>query len=479
MERNSWLDKAFDPESIAIVGVSRNERLINTGYTGIRFLRMLKSSGFKGKIYAVNPKANEVEGIKVYPSLSSIPEPLDLIIVTVPAASVPPVLEDCTSSGALNVHVCTSGFNETGEAEGKELEDRLLQIAQRDGLRIIGPNCMGYHVPSVGLSMYDDVPLLHGPVALITQSGGCGQFFIMQCAARGIGVSKVISYGNGLTTDATDYLEYLATDQDTRIICMYLEGVSDGSRLTRLVRRINRDKPVIIWKGGVTDSGARAVATHTGSLAGDNKVWDAFFRQTGAIRVASVEEMADVTMTLLYLHSSSGRRAAVFGGGGGGINVVRGDVCVEEGLEVPMFSSETRIQLMEFISLVNQGVLNPMDIPGVLFDHALLERTINVVAADPLTDIMILHLPVGLLAHLLEKRSQVFHDFLQCISRLSQQTYERKPLVVSLIDPGNSGETKKFVTILREASITVYDSLRDACRALNRCARYHEFMEEA
>ena len=207
MERKSWLDKAFDPESIAIVGVSRTESSRKADYSGIRFLRMLKRSGFKGRIYAVNPKANEIEGMRVHPSLSSIPEPLDLVIVTVPAASVPQVLEDCTSSGVLNVHVCTSGFNETGEAEGKKLEGRLLQIAQRDGLRIIGPNCMGYHVPSVGLSMYDGVPLLHGPVAIITQSGGCGQFFIMQCAARGIGVSKVISYGNGLTTDASDYLE--------------------------------------------------------------------------------------------------------------------------------------------------------------------------------------------------------------------------------------------------------------------------------
>src|SRR5512136_902355 len=162
----------------------------------------------------------------------------------------------------------------------------------------------------------------------------------------GIYFSKVVSYGNALTMDSTDFLEYLANDDETQIICLYLEGIKDGPRFIKLVRQIGRTKPIIIWKGGLTALGARAAATHTASLAGDGRVWDAFFKQTGAVRVGSIEELADTTMTFVRLKPMLRARVAVVVGGGGS-NVSNGDICAQEGIEVPILSGETRVKLLK------------------------------------------------------------------------------------------------------------------------------------
>ena len=480
MTLHSDLEKAFNPEAVAIVGVSAREKPLHPGFTGWRFLRMLSSSGFRGRIYPINPKLDEIEGTKVYPSLLSVPEPLDLVIITVPAASVPGVLEDCAKSGARNVHICSSGFDETGEVEGGMLQERLREIAQTEGLRAIGPNCMGYHVPSVGLRMYEGVPLLPGPVAFVSQSGSYGMYFVQQCADEGIGVSKVISYGNATVMDATDYLEYLATDPETRVICMYLESVKDGRKLTKLVRQISPAKPIIIWKGGVTESGSRAVTTHTGTLAGDAQVWDAFFRQTGAIRVASLDEMFDATMTLLRLRPGSGRRVVVLGNAGGGTNVARGDICAEEGLEMPMLSQETITKLLEFIPLVNQSVMNPMDVPGVLIDVPQLGRTVSLLSADPLIDCIIIHMTDNFF-DIWDARvgsSELTSRVEECISGFADSSLSGKPVVVAMQNLDRYRNATGFAGHMKDTGIIIYGSLGRACRALNRFARYHEFIAE-
>jgi len=480
MTLRSDLEKAFNPEAVAIVGVSSKEKPLHPGYTGLRFLRLLRSSGFRGRIYPINPKLDELEGAKAYPSLLSVPEPLDLVIIAVPAASAPGVLEDCAKSGARNVHICTSGFDETGEAEGGMLQERLREIALTAGLRATGPNCMGYHVPSVGLNMYEGVPLLPGPVAFVSQSGSYGMYLVRQFASVGIGVSKFISYGNAMVMDATDYLEYLARDPETQVICMYLESIKDGSKLTKLVRQINPTKPVIIWKGGVTESGTRAVTTHTGTLAGDALVWDAFFKQTGAIRVASLEEIVDVIMALLRLKPGSGRRVAVMGNAGGGTNVARGDICAEEGLEMPMLSQETITKLLEFIPLVNQSVMNPMDIPGVLIDVPQLLRTVSLLSADPLIDFIIMHMTDNFF-DIWEARgvsTELTSRVEQCLPGFADSSWSGKPVVVALQNLDRYRNATGFAGRVNDTGMIIYGSLRSACRALNRFARYHEFIAE-
>ena len=468
------LERAFHPQSIAIIGISRSEGNHPPGYTGNTFLSLLQKAKFEGRIYPVNPNASVIAGLKAYPSVKAIPEPLDLVIVTVPATAVPQVLEDCVAAKAVNVHIATAGFSETGEAAGREIEARVREIALRGGFRLVGPNCLGYHVPSARMQMYDNIILAQGPVAFVSQSGGHGQAYVRLGPSFGIGFSKVISYGNALIMDGTYFLEYLTTDPETQVICMYLEGVKDGQKLTKLVKQIGPSKPVIIWKGGITASGARATATHTSSLAGDREVWNAFFKQSGAIQVGSIEEMADVTMTILQLKPSLGARLAVLGGGGGN-NVATADICAEEGLELPPPSRETKAKLLEFMTLVNQSVVNPMDAGSMFASTALLRRTLDTVAADPQIDILLLHLGASFAKWF---SPQAMAELKACIVSFNRDSPTGKPVVVAIQEQEKAADAAEFIGDLRQTGITTYNSLRRACRALRQFASYHRFVEE-
>ena len=468
------LDRAFHAKSIAIVGVSRAEGHSAPGYTGLLFLRLLQEAKFQGRLYPINPKADIIRGLKAYPSLTALPEVPDYVIVTVPAALVPQVLQDCISARAVDVHICTAGFGETGEEEGKRLESVIRDIVLRGGLRVVGPNALGYHVPSDRMQMYSQVVLAQGPVAFLSQSGGHCQTYVRQGPSQGIGFSKAISYGNALLMDSTDFLEYLAIDPETKIVGMYIEDVKNGRRFKQLVTQVNPEKPIIIWKGGLTPSGARAAATHTGSLAGDRQVWEAFFKQTGVIKVDSIDEMADVTMTLLRLKPSPGRRVAVWGGGGGN-SVAAGDVCAQEGLQVPPLSNKTITALREFMTIVNQSVVNPLDGGSVFEDLLTLKRALDIVAADPAIDIILLHLGVGYAKWF---SAEHLAGFKKCVSGFTRDNPTGKPVVVAVRDEGKAGEAEEFVRELREADITTYSSLERACRALSRFAQYHRFRAE-
>jgi len=469
------LEKAFHAKSIAIVGVPRNEGNHPPGYTGYTFLRLLQQAGFEGRIYPVNPKAEVIADLKVYPRVSAIPEQVDLVIVAVPMGAVPGVLEDCVAARAVNVQIATAGFSETGEQAGREMEDRVKEIAVRGRLNVVGPNCLGYHVPSSRMQMYDKITLAAGPVAFLSQSGGHGQAFVRLGPTMGIGFSKVISYGNALLMDSTDYLEYLARDVETGIICMYVEGTKDGRKLARLVKEISPVKPVVVWKGGLTPPGARATTTHTASLAGDRQVWASFFKQTGAIQVGSIEEMADVCMTLIQVQPFRGKRMAIFGGGGGN-NVATADICGEEGIELPPPSMETRSKLLEFVTLVNQSVVNPMDAGSLFGSMAQLNRALQIVASDPRIDAMILHLGADFARWL---SSQGMADLKSCILRFNREDSSQKPVVVAIQEQENAAVAAEFVSELRDSGVTTFSSLRRACRAFRRVADYRRFLSES
>lgn len=474
--KRSWnFGEGFPPRTVAIVGVSRSDDSEHPGYTGVGLLRILRRAGFQGPIYPVNPKASEIDGIKVYPNVTSIPEPLDLVIVTVPPAVVPQVVRDCISAKALNVQICTSGFGETGREEGRKLESEIREIALSGNIRVIGPNCMGFQVPSINMQMHADTPPVQGPVAFVSQSGGHARIYLLRGPQLSIGFSKVISHGNALLLDAPDFLEYLAEDPETKIICLYLEGIKDGRRLMELVKQTNPVKPIIIWKGGLTNIGARAAASHTGSLAGDKQIWEAFFKQTGAIAVHSIEEMAEVTMTFLRLEPLPGKRAVVLAAGGGS-SVAAGDVCAEEGIMLPSLSEHTRAGLLEFISLVNQGVANPIDVPSVVSNVSSLQRTYELLASDPQVDMVMLHLGAEFFAGSVINGVTELHKYISTSTHLKPPI---KPLIVALSEEGKVHDTEKYAQQLREGGITAFNSLRRACRALSRFADYHRFLAES
>lgn len=482
---------AFHPRTVAIVGVSRKPRTFD-------FLTNLQKAGFAGRIYPINPNAahEEHRGLTFYPTLASVPEPIDLVMVTTPPDSVPGILEDCIAAGARNVHIFTAGFREVGDERGIELERRVVEIAGRGGLRILGPNCMGLQVPASRLTTWESLPEKSGSVALITQSGGISGEFLRSSGRYGTYISKVISFGNAAVLGATDFLEYLASDPETKVICAYLEGVRDGSRFTSLVRQTNREKPVIIWKGGLTESGARAVASHTGSLGGQTQVWDAFFRQTGAVRVHSLPEMLDVAMTFLYLRPFTGRRVAVMGVGGG--NTVAGaDVCARAGLEVPRLSDETVGKLRSFLPREGSIIGNPLDLGVMNADVTLLFRSLDPFIADPVIDAVIFSIPVaGTVAPSVQQAMTQMHgdatrdDVSRVVATAvddvlgfaREHQWGRKPLVL-VLEAGGEGFSPGLRAVVQErmlkAGVPVYMSLERASRALSRFAQYHQYRAKA
>lgn len=476
---------AFNPKTVAVVGASR-KALPFSDFVGI-----LKNAGFPGRIYPINHKAvgEEIHGLKVYPDLVSVPEPIDLVTIAVPPHAIPSVLEDCIAANARNIQIYTAGFKEAGDEEGIALEEKLKEIAERGRLRIVGPNCMGLHVPAAGLTTWISFDPEPGPVAMLAQSGGHAGQFVFDAPLHRIHLSKVISYGNAAVLDSTDFLEYLATDPETEIICMYLEGVSDGRKLTTLVREINKTKPVIIWKGGTTESGAIAAASHTGALGGELAVWDAFFKQTGAVRVDGRYELLDVAMTFRYLRPLASNRVALVGGGGGN-SVAGADICARAGLELPTLSEKTRQEMGSFIPREGSIIRNPVDIAMAMADLNSLTRSIECAIADPSIDAAILILSPGLffLKAAIDPASQMIaiqeaadkqaRIILDPLIKLDHENAHRKPLVMVFREdlarflPGQ--EDKLRQGLLKEG-IPVYHSLQRASRAMGKFIRYHQF----
>ncbi|MFX0073422.1 MAG: CoA-binding protein, partial [Candidatus Hermodarchaeota archaeon] len=279
----SEIDEIIHPDTLAIYGVSRKGGLGNV------LLQSFIDQEFPN-IYIVNPRITEsnaeIMGIPVFTDLKSIGEPIDLVICSTHPKFVRDIVVECGENGVKGVIIFSSGFGEKNE-DGKKAEEELLKIARKYQMRLIGPNCMGFYCPSSKLSFFPSLPTQSGPVGFISQSGSIANLMGFLAMLKGIYFSKAISYGNGIDLDYNDFLEYLGDDPDTKVIACYMEGVKDGRRFINLVKKIK--KPIIIWKVGITPSGKKAAQSHTGSLSGNNKLWDEIFNQYGVIRVNNLE----------------------------------------------------------------------------------------------------------------------------------------------------------------------------------------------
>jgi acyl-CoA synthetase (NDP forming) len=350
------LGRLFSPSSVAIVGAS-----LNPFSGGYQFTRFLIDHGFQGKLYPVNPTSSEILGLKVYPRLTEIPESsVDYVISCIPAEGVLSVLEDCGKKNVKLVHLFTARLKETGRDKETKLQGEILEKARKLGIRILGPNCMGIYYPKLGLSFNHELPRESGPVGGFFQSGGGAGEFVRYAALRGVRFSKVISYGNASDIDEVELLNYFASDDETKVIASYIEGVKDGGKFARALALAAKKKPVIILKGGRGRTGAKLALSHTASLAGSVKVWQAVLRQYGAIMVSNFQELIDQVVAFTFLPPITGRRVIV-AGGGGGKSMVSADVWEEEGFELPELSAEFRKKLKEKVPELWDWVRNPID----------------------------------------------------------------------------------------------------------------------
>jgi len=469
LDTSAALDRVFHARSVAVVGASASQA--ETGWVA-----RLQAFGCKGAVYPVNPRATEIGGLKAYPSVRDIPGEVDYAIFNIPARVVPQAMEDCVQKGVRAVHIFTAGFGETGKDEARELEKRVAAIAAAGGVRVIGPNCMGVYYPAGGLTFNPAFSREAGNVAFVSQTGAGATRFVYLANSRGVRFSKVVSYGNAMDLDETDFLEYLAGDPETEIITGYVEGVRDGRRFMEAVRQCLVTRPVIILKAGLTESGAGAAASHTAALAGSESVWDAFFRQSGAIRVDTLEEITDMVLALQHLRPPRGRRVAIVGRGGG-IGVVASDACDRAGLKVPPFRGDTRRQLEEVIPEAGAGARNPVETTLAMSGVAdFYTRGLGIVDADPEIDFILTHIAVDVYGG---RHPRVREQLAGTADVLADVSATLSKPLAAVLYPGEYPEAYAAVLEARDrllaAGIPVYGTIEAAARAVSRLIDYCEW----
>lgn len=348
------LDAFFSPETIAVIGSVKRGKIAG------QIITQLHEGGYRGGIWAVNPNGTPPEDDPDVPAADSvlgIPGAIDLAVVCAPAAAVPAVLEECGRKHIPSAVIITSGFGEIGRrAEEKE----LLSIAGASGLRLIGPNCAGIMNPHARLFASIEVRALPGNIAFITQSGAVGGAVLAMSEERGIGFSRFVSYGNRADIGEIELLEYLEHDPDTRTIAMYVESLQDGRAFMERASSLARTKPLVLIKAGRTSAGSRAAGSHTGSMAGSDEVFDAMVKETGALRVAGLEEMLDLCQGFSMLPPVQGRRLAVVTNSGGP-GILTSDHAEETGLHVTVPGDDEQAVLASFLP-GHASTTNPIDL---------------------------------------------------------------------------------------------------------------------
>ncbi|HSM50904.1 MAG TPA: acetate--CoA ligase family protein [Thermoanaerobaculia bacterium] len=350
------LDPIFSPQSVAIIGASRSRDSL-----GWALVHNLVRAEFQGTLYPVNPKARSIHSLRCYPTVSAIPDPVDLAVITVPRDFVAGVVDECIAAGVRGLVVITAGFSETG-AEGRALEEQLRDRVREAGIRMVGPNCMGVFNTAGDTRLdatFSPTPPLPGSIGFVSQSGALGVAVLNLAAGLGLGLTQFASMGNKADVSGNDLLEYWEDDPATRVICMYLESFGNPKRFTEIAKRVSRKKPILVVKSGRTEEGARAASSHTGALAGADVTVSAFLEQCGVLRADTIEELFDIARAFERCAPPAGRRVGILTNAGGP-GILATDACVSFGLEIPPLSEKTRKALRSFLPRV-ASVDNPVD----------------------------------------------------------------------------------------------------------------------
>ena len=450
------LEVFFSPRSVAVVGASEKPGTIG------RALMTNLLEKFRGEVIPVNIKYDTVFGLRCYKSVREVPIHIDLAVIAVPAQVVPQVVEDCGVKGVKGVIVISAGFREVGNIE---LENRIVEIARKYGMRLVGPNCLGIYDAHSGLDTIFNpsdrqAKPAPGNVAFISQSGALGAALLDWFAEQGIGLSKFVSYGNAADVDESDLLDYLAEDPKTRIVAMYVEGVRDGRKFLRACLKVVRNgKPLIVLKAGRTAKGARAVASHTGSLAGAYQVFLGALKQVGAVIVEDLLELLTAIKVLSCGWVVEGRRVAIVTNGGGA-GVLATDAIESMGLEMAELTSET-IEKLRSVLPPAASPYNPVDILG----DAPAERyraAIEIVAKDPSVDMI-------MVIALMQSPALDARELVEVMRWASKEVH--KPVI--FVAPGGA-YTMKYLAEVQTLGIP---SFRDPVEGVKALKYLHDFSQ--
>ncbi len=396
-EPENYLQPFFEAKSLVIIGVSEN-----LGKPGGRPLKALLQAGYSGDIYLVNPKYKEIENIKCYPSVLDIPAPIDLAIIVVSAENTLEAVKQCAAKGIKGAVIFTSGFSEVNH-RGRAAEEEMVAIARQGNMRLLGPNCLGMINNLTGLwasfaqiQKYREHSYTHR-FSLISQSGFFGAFAYQVAGQMKLGFDYFASVGNQADLSFTDFFTYIVKDPRARIIAGYIEGLKEGQGpafLDAAREARKKDRPVIIMKVGRTEAGARAASSHTGSMAGEDSIYEAAFRQTGVIRADGLEQLMAVLTLTGAGRWPKGKRVAIISASGGGA-VILADKCSQMGLDVTELSEHTRNALDEVLPFFASSS-NPVDLTAqVITQRDLLYRCLRIVEQDPNVDLLMVSFQLG------------------------------------------------------------------------------------
>jgi acetate---CoA ligase (ADP-forming) len=453
------LDPVFRPRTIAVIGASRTP-----GTVGYEIVHNLLSEGFTGSLYPVNLHATSVHSVPAYRSIGDVPGPVDLAIISVPKEHALAAAEECGARGVRALIVITAGFKEVGPA-GAERERRLLAIAQRYGMRLIGPNCLGVvsTAPDVRMNAtFAPIMPPAGPVSFMSQSGAMGVTILDYAAEYGIGVQHFVSVGNKADVSGNDLIEYWAEDAATRVILMYLENFGNPRKFTRIAREVTKRKPIIAVKAGRTVAGARAASSHTGALADLDSATDALLAQCGVIRVDTVEELFDLAMAFGHLPVPRGNRVAVVTNAGGP-GIIITDACEALGLSVAELSAETQARLRQNLP-EEASVRNPVDMIATATPDSY-RLALEAVLADPNIDAAI----AAFVPPLRVKQQDVARSIVA-----ARRTSPEKPMLAVLMGRAGLPEGRAE---LRAAGVPAYIFPESAGRALAAMYRHRRWLE--
>ncbi|MFC1995479.1 acetate--CoA ligase family protein [Chloroflexota bacterium] len=459
MDLVEQLDRIFHPRAIAVIGASANPDKVGT-----MCLRNLLKAGFGGKIYPVNPNLSELFGLRAYPSVSAIPGVIDLAIIVIPAQLTTPTIEECAAKGVKGAILITGGFKEVGTEIGSALQDKIRDIANRNGMKIIGPNTLGFINPGANLNATFQ-PTVNsskvGNVALAAQSGGICIFIIHALNNHNMGISKATGMGNRCNLDFDEVVTYFAKDEATKVIVLYIEGLEQPQRLMNVARQVVKRKPIVVYKSGRDETINRAALSHTGTLAGKYEFYKAAFTQAGMIAVDDMTELIDVTKALAFQPPSSGNRVAIITTQAGA-GIIAADKCRDLDLRPAEFSPATKQRLRQLVSPLTP-IDNPVDIAWQATDFDACREILRVTMEDDGVDIITV----------ITVYAPMIMEMMRAVIDISPSC--KKPITVCLDSP--NGAASAGINALEERSIPTYPFPERAITGLAGLARYGKILK--
>jgi acyl-CoA synthetase (NDP forming) len=415
------LKKLFNPEIVAVIGASENPNKL-----GFHVMKSLTGGGFNGRIVPVNPGSKEIMGIPAFPSIIEFQNPIDLAIIVLPANLIPKIFKECHLKGVKGIVLITAGFKEIDDPTGGELQSKLAEIAHRAGIPVIGPNTFGMvnlH-NNLNASFTPEFSWLEkGGVTLVSQSGGISHLLAFMAIRQNMRISKIVGLGNRLNVGFAEMIPYLMDDPETKVIALYLEGVDEPRRLVETAKANRGKKPIVAYKTGSASKGDQESLSHTGSMAGNQEVYEGALRQAGIFCVNSTQMLLDLSQTLSVCSLPEGRRIAILTGQAGP-GMAACDVCEAEGLEIVSFKSETQNIINEFLPPLALRT-NPVDMGPAWYNSNAVQGIIRAVMEDENVDGIIL----------LMMFASANREVVPNISDLFIEWNQKKPVISCLISP--------------------------------------------